>query len=108
GVEPNGRARASPVAGGAAAGRVARSQEQRPRADRIVAHRDHVPTVRGVSIMTSPSGVRIVDSADVSPEAAIGQGSSIWHLAQVREEAVIGRNCIIGRGAYIGTGVVLG
>lgn len=58
--------------------------------------------------MTSPSGVRIVDSADVSPEAAVGQGSSIWHLAQVREQAVIGRNCIIGRGAYIGTGVVLG
>lgn len=52
--------------------------------------------------------VRIVDSADVSPAARIGDGSSIWHLAQVRENAVLGENCIIGRGAYIGTGVVLG
>lgn len=51
---------------------------------------------------------RIVASADVSPEAQIGEGCSIWHLAQVREEAVLGQNCIIGRGAYIGTGVHLG
>lgn len=53
-------------------------------------------------------GVRIVDSADVSPGATVGEGSSIWHLAQVREDAVLGRNCIIGRGAYVGTGVTMG
>src|SRR5690606_30754331 len=58
--------------------------------------------------MTSSSGVRIVDSADVSPDAVIGSGSSIWHLAQVREGAQLGQNCIVGRGAYIGTGVVMG
>jgi len=51
---------------------------------------------------------RILPSADVSDEAVIGDGTSIWHLAQVREEAQLGANCIIGRGAYIGTGVVLG
>lgn len=51
---------------------------------------------------------RIVDTADVSCEAAIGDGSSIWHLAQVREHAVLGENCIVGRGAYIGEGVVVG
>lgn len=51
---------------------------------------------------------RIVDSADVSPEARIGDGSSVWHLAQVREQAVLGQGCVIGRGAYIGTGVELG
>ncbi|GAB3631120.1 acyltransferase [Microbacterium shaanxiense] len=58
--------------------------------------------------MASPTGVRIVDSADVSPEAVIGAGSSIWHLAQVREQARLGENCIVGRGAYIGTGVTMG
>ncbi|MDO4791918.1 MAG: acyltransferase [Buchananella hordeovulneris] len=51
---------------------------------------------------------RIVDSADVSPAAQIGDGSSIWHLAQVREDAKLGKNCIVGRGAYIGTGVEMG
>jgi len=51
---------------------------------------------------------RIVDSADVSPEATIGDGSSVWHLAQVREHATLGENCVIGRGAYIGEGVTLG
>jgi acetyltransferase-like isoleucine patch superfamily enzyme len=58
--------------------------------------------------VTHSSAVRIVDSADVSPDATIGDGSSIWHLAQVREQAVLGRNCIVGRGAYVGTGVVMG
>ncbi|MDO5700759.1 MAG: acyltransferase [Bowdeniella nasicola] len=51
---------------------------------------------------------RIVESADVSPEATIGEGSSVWHLAQVREGATLGQGCIVGRGAYIGSGVHLG
>lgn len=51
---------------------------------------------------------RIIDSADVSDEAVIGDGSSVWHLAQVREHAVLGENCIVGRGAYIGEGVHMG
>ncbi|MEJ1087397.1 acyltransferase [Microbacterium sp. Mu-80] len=58
--------------------------------------------------MTVENTVRIVGSADVSAEAAIGDGSAIWHLAQVREGVQMGRNCIVGRGAYIGTGVVMG
>lgn len=52
--------------------------------------------------------VRIVDSADVDPRASIGDGSSVWHLAQVREDARLGEGCVVGRGAYIGTGVQLG
>ncbi len=32
----------------------------------------------------------------------------MWHLAQVREFAVLGEAVIIGRGAYVGTGVVVG
>ena len=47
---------------------------------------------------------RIDPSADVSEQAVIGEGSSIWHLAQVREHAVLGAGCIVGRGAYIGEG----
>lgn len=51
---------------------------------------------------------RIAASADVDPAAEIGDGSAVWHLAQVRENARLGRNCIIGRGAYVGPGVVMG
>lgn len=58
--------------------------------------------------MSHPSDVRIVPSADVAESASIGAGSSIWHLAQVREDARLGVNCIVGRGAYIGTGVSMG
>lgn len=50
----------------------------------------------------------VADNADVSAEAVIGDGSKIWHLAQVREKAQLGVNCIVGRGAYIGTGVTMG
>ena len=52
--------------------------------------------------------MRIAGSADVDERAEIGAGTSVWHLAQVREEAVLGTGCVIGRGAYIGTGVRLG
>ncbi|MBS2966052.1 N-acetyltransferase [Actinocrinis puniceicyclus] len=52
--------------------------------------------------------MRIAATADVDERADIGAGSSVWHLAQVRERAVLGRECVIGRGAYIGTGVRLG
>jgi len=52
--------------------------------------------------------VRISPSADVDDRAAIGRGTSIWHLAQVREGAVLGEECIVGRGAYVGSGVRMG
>ncbi|MFF1633612.1 acyltransferase [Leifsonia sp. NPDC058248] len=52
--------------------------------------------------------VFVAPQADVSPDATIGAGSKIWHLAQVRENAVLGTDCIVGRGAYIGTGVRMG
>jgi UDP-2-acetamido-3-amino-2,3-dideoxy-glucuronate N-acetyltransferase len=56
----------------------------------------------------SSGPVRIAPTADVDPTAVIGEGSSIWHLSQVRDQAVLGKNCIIGRGAYIGSGAKLG
>lgn len=50
----------------------------------------------------------IAPSADVADEAVLGDGTKIWHLAQVREDAVLGENCIVGRGAYVGNGVHIG
>ena len=47
-------------------------------------------------------------SASVDRTAVIGSGSKVWHLAQVRENAEIGKNCVIGRGAYIGPEVKIG
>lgn len=42
------------------------------------------------------------------PSASIGDGTAVWELAQIREEATLGTDCVIGRGAYIGTGVRIG
>ena len=46
--------------------------------------------------------------ADVNPRARLGRGTTVWHLAQIREGAEVGAGCIIGRGVYIGAGVRLG
>lgn len=58
--------------------------------------------------MESNLAVSIQPNADVSNESTIGDGTRVWHLAQVRENAQIGENCIIGRAAYIGEGVQVG
>jgi UDP-2-acetamido-3-amino-2,3-dideoxy-glucuronate N-acetyltransferase len=46
--------------------------------------------------------------AEVSPSSRLGDGCTVWPLAQIREDASIGSNCVIGRGAYLGSGVRLG
>ena len=53
-------------------------------------------------------GVYIHPTAEVSPEADIGDGTKIWNLAQVREQSRIGKDCIISKNVYIDTQVVLG
>ena len=47
-------------------------------------------------------------TADVDETAVLGAGTTVWHLAQIRENACLGRDCIIGRGAYVGPGVIIG
>ena len=47
-------------------------------------------------------------TADVDETAALGPGTTVWHLAQIRENARLGNDCIVGRGAYVGPGVVIG
>lgn len=51
---------------------------------------------------------RILPSADVTEDVRLGEETTVWHLAQVREGAEIGDGCIIGRGAYVDAGVVIG
>ena len=53
-------------------------------------------------------GARHAASADIDLSASIGEGTRVWHLAQVREGAQIGADCVVGRGAYIGSGVSVG
>ena len=54
------------------------------------------------------AGPRIDASADVDVRAEVSDDCTVWHLAQIREDAVVGAGCVIGRGAYIGVGVRLG
>ncbi|RMF06291.1 N-acetyltransferase [Candidatus Woesearchaeota archaeon] len=52
--------------------------------------------------------VKIHESAYVSPDAEIGEGTSIWNNSQIREEAVIGEGCNIGKDVYVDKGVRIG
>lgn len=52
--------------------------------------------------------VRVHATAEVSAEATIGEGSSIWHQAQIRPGVKIGRNCILGKGVYVDADVSIG
>jgi len=58
--------------------------------------------------MAERASVRIHPTADVSADAAIGPGTSIWNQAQVREGARIGAGCVIGKNVYVDFDVVIG
>ena len=58
--------------------------------------------------MVDRADVRVHPTAEVSPDAVIGPGTSIWNQAQVREHARIGAGCIIGKNVYVDAGVVVG
>lgn len=61
-----------------------------------------------VTLVAMTNARYIAASADIDESALIGEGCSIWHLAQIREHAVLGPGCVVGRGAYIGAGVRVG
>jgi UDP-2-acetamido-3-amino-2,3-dideoxy-glucuronate N-acetyltransferase len=52
--------------------------------------------------------IRIHPTADVSDQASIGDGTSIWHHCQIRPGAAIGTNCVLGKGVYIDREVYIG
>lgn len=47
-------------------------------------------------------------TAEVSAEAALGEGCRVWRLVHIREQAVVGAGSIVGAGVYVGAGVRLG
>jgi acetyltransferase-like isoleucine patch superfamily enzyme len=57
--------------------------------------------------MIDPSA-RIHATADLEADVSIGAGTRVWHRAQVRTGARIGRDGVIGRDVFIDEGVTLG
>jgi acetyltransferase-like isoleucine patch superfamily enzyme len=47
-------------------------------------------------------------TAEIDDGAMIGEGTKVWHHAQVREGARVGRECVLGKGAYVDKDVVIG
>ena len=57
--------------------------------------------------MIDPSA-RVHATADLEDDVAVGPGTSIWHRAQLRTGARVGRDGVIGRDVFIDEGVVIG
>lgn len=53
-------------------------------------------------------GILVHPTADVSPEATVGDGTAIWQQVQVSRGAVIGVDCILGKGVFIDIAVNIG
>ncbi len=47
-------------------------------------------------------------TAEIDPQATIGENVYIWNWVQIRENAKIGDNCILSKGVYIDAGVKIG
>lgn len=47
-------------------------------------------------------------SAEVSPQATLGEGTRVWHSVQIRERARLGTNCIVSKNVYIDFDVQIG
>jgi acetyltransferase-like isoleucine patch superfamily enzyme len=47
-------------------------------------------------------------TAEVSPEATLGEGCRVWRQVHIREGAQVGPGSTIGAGVYVGAGVRLG
>ena len=47
-------------------------------------------------------------TADVSGQAIIGDGTTIWRDVQVREGATIGEDCVLAKGVYVDFEVTIG
>jgi len=47
-------------------------------------------------------------SAEVSENCKVGQGTRIWHQAQVLGDAEVGAECTLGKGVFIGAGTTVG
>ena len=47
-------------------------------------------------------------TAVVEDGADVGDGTRIWHFAQVRSGARLGNRCVLGKSFFIDTGAVIG
>lgn len=52
--------------------------------------------------------ILIHPTAEVNSGAKIGFGTKIWNHVQIREKAIIGKNCVLGKGVYVDCNVVMG
>jgi acetyltransferase-like isoleucine patch superfamily enzyme len=58
--------------------------------------------------MSTTSATFVHPTAEISPDAVLGEGCRVWRQAHVREGAVVGAGTIVGAGVYVGAGVRLG
>lgn len=53
-------------------------------------------------------GAQVHETAEVADGVTIGEHSRVWHQAQIRERATVGRECVLGKGVYVDVDVRIG
>lgn len=51
---------------------------------------------------------RIHESAEVSPQATVGDGTAVWNRTRIRAGVIVGSDCVIGQDVYIESGATVG
>jgi UDP-2-acetamido-3-amino-2,3-dideoxy-glucuronate N-acetyltransferase len=70
--------------------------------------------VRTLNLATAAGSVGTVrpvfvhETAIIEAGVSLGDGTHVWHHAQVREGAVIGRDCSLGKNVFVDQGVRIG
>jgi acetyltransferase-like isoleucine patch superfamily enzyme len=54
------------------------------------------------------SSAFVHETALVEDGADVGEGTRVWHQAQIRTRARVGARCIVGKGAFVDFDVVIG
>jgi acetyltransferase-like isoleucine patch superfamily enzyme len=52
--------------------------------------------------------VTVHETAEIATDSRIGQGTRVWHQAQVRDGVRVGENCVIGKGVYVDSNIIIG
>lgn len=58
--------------------------------------------------ITSDDAAFVHETAIVETGVSLGGGTRIWHQAQIRTRASIGKRCIVGKGVFIDFDVIVG
>ncbi|MFE6023498.1 phosphopantetheine-binding protein [Streptomyces sp. NPDC056441] len=73
-----------------------------------LARRLPAPTDRSTPMDQQPPSLPSPGSGWLDDGARAGQGTRLWHQAQITDGAIVGADCTLGKGCFVGAGSTIG